>query len=137
MVCAFSYNYFRGVFSCRNMAAVPVFPAPVKKEEKQKILSLSMVSLCVFLAIHHKIIIFTIVSITFSVKTLSRSYNGQLNSLLYAFSAHYILYKQIARSKLISAYIQYMLCHKNVLCDKFKHVTCHKNTSVMLHSCED
>ena len=29
-----SYNYFRGVFSCRNMAAVPVFPALVKKEEK-------------------------------------------------------------------------------------------------------
>ena len=29
-----SYNYFRGVFSCRNMAAVPVLPVFVKKEEK-------------------------------------------------------------------------------------------------------
>ena len=26
-----SYNYFRGVFSCRNMAAVPVLPVFVKK----------------------------------------------------------------------------------------------------------
>ena len=63
-----------------------------------------MVSLCVFLAIHHKIII---ISITFSVKTFSRSHNGQLNSLLAMHFLHniIILYNKIARSKLISGYI--------------------------------